>query len=95
MKTVNKNKKLFGVCKNGIVYGNPNVGVINLHEFINYRNYTNMTTRRKTGYLTAIKIKATNNFKLYQIVNNELVQVQSDVANKLVVVGAAYSTPYT
>ena len=87
MKTVNKNKKVFGVCKNGKVYGNPNLGVVNLYQHFGGRKFSNMSITEKTGYQTYIDIKATNNFKLYQVANNELVQVQSDVPNKLVVKG--------
>ena len=87
MKTVNKNKKVFGVCKNGKVYGNPNLGVVNLYQHFGGRKFSNMSITEKTGYQTYIDINTTNNFKLYQVVNNELVQVQSDVPNKLVVKG--------
>lgn len=88
MKTVNKNKKVFGVCKNGKVYGNPNLGVVNLYQSIkNQHKFSNMSITEKTGYQTYLNIETTNNFKLYQVVNNELVQVQSDVPNKLVVKG--------
>ena len=87
MKAVNQNKKVFGVCKNGKVYGNPNLGVVNLYQYFGERKFSNMSITEKVGYQTYIDIKATNNFKLYQVVNNELVQVQSDVPNKLVVKG--------
>ena len=87
MKTVNKNKKVFGVCKNGKVCGNPNQGVVNFRRFIRGSKYTNMSTTLKIGYETTIKIVATDSFKLYKIVNNQLVQVKAPVSNKLVVKG--------